>query len=159
MASKIKTGEWTILYVIAGIIDLIQFFGDLLLTEAAFVPEAGSAIADPFIGLAIGGYLQWRGVDMIKQPKRILSLVGVTGLEELTGGIAPAWIIDIWYIHKTVKMDDAQLEAQRGQEIGQMREFYNKDGRRAPDIERSSVQTEADPLYKNGVRRITKAKI
>ncbi len=159
MASKIGKGEWLGLYVIMGIIDILQFLGDLLLTEAFFIPEAGSAVADPFIGVALGGYFQWRGVDMIRQPKRILSLIGVAGLEEISGGIAPAWIVDVWYIQRSVRMEDAQLNAQREQEIGQMRQHYNKNGRREPEIERAGDQSDNTPLYKDGVRRITKAKL
>ncbi len=154
MASKISKKEWVALYAITGIIDLIQILGDLLLTEAYAAPEIISAAADPVIGTLIGGYFQFRGVDMIHQPKRILSLVGIGGLDELTGGIASFWVVDIWYIHRTVKMEEAQLKNQRAQEISVMRQQYNENGRRASEMERSKVNTVAEtPLNTGNSRR------
>lgn len=134
MASRIGKVEWLALYVFAGTIDVVQFFGDLLLTEAAFIPELISEVADPFIGTMLGGYLQFRGTDIIHKPKRILSLMGVTGLEELTGGMAPAWVIDIWYIHRDVRNEEAGIKTAQAEMLAM-----------------KSMQ--ANPLYSEGRRR------
>ena len=123
MASRIKKSGWLALYIITGTIDLIQIIADLTLTEFVGAPEIGSEIADPFIGLILLGYFQLKGVSIITKPSRLISLLGVTGLEELTGGLAPAWILDVWYIHKTVRREEAAAAAAREQEEA----FQNQD--------------------------------
>ncbi|TAK93608.1 hypothetical protein EPO05_07025 [Patescibacteria group bacterium] len=79
---------------------------------------------------------------MIKNWTRLASLVGATVLEEVSISIAPAWIIDVWYIHRTVKQEDAKLAARREQEAmleNNIRQPLYEDGVRAPR-KRSTVQ-------------------
>jgi hypothetical protein len=140
MSSKIGKGEWVLLYVVTGIIDIAQFligfFGAWLSAFAVgLILIAINEAADPFIGGALVVYFQLRGVSLIKHPSRLLSLIGVAGLEEVTGGIAPAWIVDIWYIHRTVKQEDAEMAAQQAQEIaiqGDARQPMYQNGQRLP---------------------------
>ncbi|MDE2040893.1 MAG: hypothetical protein KGI59_00700, partial [Patescibacteria group bacterium] len=97
--SKISTGEWVAVYCIAGIIDIVQWF---------LIPLVGAdTIADPFIGILFALYFQLRGVSMTRRISRLVSLVGTTALEEFSFSIAPAWIVDVWYIHRSVRQEDA----------------------------------------------------
>jgi hypothetical protein len=134
MASRIGKWEWGALYAVAGTIDVVQWAADFVLG----VGEGVNEIADPIIGIALGGYFQLRGVSMIKRPERLLSLVGGYLAEALSVSIAPAWIIDVWLIHKSVRQEEAQLKAM--QEEGQEQEIMGQD----------NVQR---PLYQNGIRR------
>jgi hypothetical protein len=106
MKSKISKGEWFLIYAIAGIIDIIQF-----VISFTGVGIAVNEVADPIIGITLLGYFQIRGVSMIKHPSRLLSLLGVAGLEAITGGIAPAWVVDVWYINRTVKAEEAGADS------------------------------------------------
>ncbi len=156
MASKIKKNEWLILLALTGTIDLVQFFADLFLTEFFGAPEIVSEIADPFIGIGLVTYLQLRGVEMIRNPKRLLSLLGVTGLEELTGGLAPAWVLDIWYIRNSVQQEEAAIKAQKEQEmnLSDIRQPLYSNGRRAPRAEiEERTKTAQRPVNNMGSRR------
>ncbi len=147
MASKIKKPEWIALFAVTGLIDLVQLLGDLFLSEAFAAPEVINEIVDPFIGVFLGGYFQFRGVEILRQPKRVLSLLGVTGLEELTGAMAPGWVFDVWYIYKSVRTEEAESQAQKEQEewkqqVMQQARASNFNGRReaslGPEAERVS---------------------
>lgn len=116
MASRIGKGEWVALYAITGVIDIIQLAADLFLSEFFGIPEIVSEVGDPIVGVTLVAYFQLRGVSLINKPARIFSLLGVTGLEELTGGLAPAWIVDVWYIQRSVRQEEAELAAQKEQE-------------------------------------------
>lgn len=105
MNSRIGKGEWLLVYIAAGFLDIAQILIDLTGIGIGF-----NAVADPFIGLIFAGYFQWRGVSMLYHPTRLLSLLGVTALEEVTGSMAPAWILDVWYIHRTVRIEQAAAE-------------------------------------------------
>ena len=101
--SKIGKVEWLIIYIVAIIIDIIQIFFPGL-----------DLLADVAIGFTFFFYFKLRGVDLIKHPTRLISLLGFTALAEtLSVGIAPAWIVDIWYIHKNVRNDDKIFKAQQ----------------------------------------------
>jgi len=114
--STMGTAGWLVLGGIAAAIDVIQFlvgvFGAALsvfVVGAALV--AANEVADPFIGAAIAGYLQVRGISMITHVNRLLSLLCVGGIDELTGGMASFWVVDIWYIYRTVKKENALIKA------------------------------------------------
>jgi len=132
-----------------GTIDAIQFFADLFLTEFAGIPEIVSEFADPFIGILLCIYFELRGVQIIKQPKRLFSLLGITGMEELTGGLAPAWTLDVWYIYRSVKNDEAIQKAQRETKAmgGAMVKALNQEGRR------EAMAAARRPLNEGGVRQ------
>jgi len=157
MASKIGKGGWILLYAVTGVIDLAQFligfFGAWLSLFAVglFIIAVNEA-ADPFIGGALVVYFQLRGVSLIRHPSRLFSLIGVAGLEEVTGGIAPAWIVDIWYIHSTVKKEEAELAAQQKQEAmlqSSANQPLYQDGARMP---RAQTTEPTGPAYVDGIR-------
>jgi hypothetical protein len=126
--SKVTKFEWLALYVITGIIDLAQIAVSLTGIGIAF-----SEAAEPVIGIFLIGYFQLRGVSMIKHPSRLISLLGVAGFEVFTGGIAPAWIVDVWIIHKTVRNEEAGIQTEETTNELLMNEIRK-------------------PLYKNGIR-------
>jgi hypothetical protein len=165
MASKISKGEWLGLYLITGIIDIIQIIID-------FFPPIGESIneaADIVIGILLLAYFQLRGVSMFNKISRVASLLGVGVLEEMTGGLAPAWILDVWYIHRTVKQEEVESQAQAKQEEmlqSNMRQPLNVNGIRAPRSIQATNTEQADdetaesirsvdlkPLNMNGIRR------
>ncbi|MBU6232357.1 hypothetical protein KGP36_07020 [Patescibacteria group bacterium] len=104
--SKIGKGEWLMLYLAAGGIDVLQWALDITGIGAGF-----NELADPLIGVSIAAYFQIRGVSMIRHAGRIASLLGLTALEEVSVSVAPAWIIDIWYMQKSVAKEDAEEQA------------------------------------------------
>ena len=165
MASKIGKSGWIGLYVVSGVMDVVQFFlgvlGWLLSeTVVALVLIAINDYADPFIGVALLGFFELRGVSMIRHWQRGLSLLGVAGLDELTGGVASFWIVDVWYIHNTVKKEEMELQAQREQTMtitAGNRQPANRGGIRQPNTQTtasmSSTRTyNLAPLNKDGVR-------
>ncbi len=129
MKSKISKGEWFLIYAIAGIVDLIQ-----LIISFTGVGIAINEVADPIIGITLLGYFQIRGVSMIKHPSRLLSLLGVAGLEAITGGIAPAWIVDVWYINRTVKAEEVGADSDN-------------------EVSTLLQNNIRKPLYENGIRK------
>ena len=146
MNSKIGKVEWLLLYIGAGLIDIFQWFFVVI-----------NPVADPIIGVFIAGYFQMlRGVSMITRPSRLASLVGVTAIEEISGGLAPAWIIDIWYIHRSVRQEEAEMQAAQEQALmlqNNTRRFRNRDGVRDDMRNNTEGQTNNEPLVKNRVRR------
>jgi len=102
-----KDFKWKILYVAAGMIDIAQWVVDLIVGPG----EVGNEVADPFIGLGFGLFFQLEGVSMVKRISRLLSLVGGYAAEALSASVAPAWIVDVWYIHRTVKEEWAAEQA------------------------------------------------
>ncbi|MBU6426662.1 hypothetical protein KGQ27_00245 [Patescibacteria group bacterium] len=163
MASKIGKTEWWFLYGITGIIDIIQYVIDF-----TGIGEVINMIFDPACGALIGVYFQLRGVSMIKRPGRLISLVGVAGIGELTGGIASFWIVDIWYIQRSVKQEDAELQAQKEQEemlSNTVQQPLYKDGVRQPQMVTQTANTydpsayrnaNTKPLVNDGIRRASK---
>ena len=155
MASKITKTGWKGLYIAFGIVDVVQIIIDFFPPEG----ETFNEIADPVIGGLLFAYFQTHGVSMLKYPSRLASLLGVAGLEELTGGIAPAWIIDIWYIKKTVMKEEAaeqEAVAQAMMLVNENNQPVNSDGVRAPKTENvNPEQNEANsrPLYSGGIGR------
>jgi hypothetical protein len=111
---------WAITAVVAIVIDIVQFligfFGAWLsvFVIGAFL-VAANEVADPFIGGLAAAYFSMRGISMIKHWDRLLSLLCVAGVDELTGGMASFWIIDVWYIWKSVKREEAELQAAKEQ--------------------------------------------
>jgi hypothetical protein len=109
MASKIRKKEWFALYVITGAIDAFQILIDLFFTEFIAAPEVVNEFIDGVVGVGLAGYFQFlRGVSLINHPSRLLSLLGMEVLTDVTGGAASFWVLDVWYIHKTVKQEDAE---------------------------------------------------
>ena len=108
MASRISKSGWVTLYIVTGLIDVIQWLIDL-----TGIGLGVNELIDPFIGVLLAAQFQFRGVSLVSRPSRLFSLLGVTILEEISFGIAPAWILDVWYIHSDVKKENAQTKAVR----------------------------------------------
>lgn len=159
MASKIGKGEWIMLYSVSAGIDAFQFAIDFTGIGAVI-----NAFADPVIGALFLVYFQVRGVSMFSRLSRAASLIGVLGIEEITGGIAPAWILDVWYIHRSVHKEDAEAEAAKAVERQLANErykpFYDEGGIRQPRdlmdndaLGNSSRNADLRPLVTDGIRR------
>lgn len=147
--SKIGKVEWILLYAIAGLIDAIQ----IIITFTG-VGIAVSELADPIIGIVLVLYFQIRGVSMIKHPSRLISLLGIEGLETFTGGIATAWFFEIWYIHKTVRKETAEYKESEAQQLllqnNIRRPLYDANGVRQPRNEK--IESITKSLNIDGIR-------
>jgi uncharacterized membrane protein len=108
---KSQGKKWVFLYILMGIIDLAQIIVDFTGVGIAF-----SVAADPFIGAILLGIFQFAfRINMITKPARIASILAVMGLDFLTGGIAPFWIVDVWYVRRDVRKEEAEEEEKRRQ--------------------------------------------
>lgn len=159
MSVRINKTGWIILGISALVIDIIQFligvFGVALSTVAigAFIVAVNEA-ADPFIGIAIAGLLQWRGVNLIKYPSRLFSLLGVLGIDFITGGIASFWVLDIWYIYWTVAKEERAEKAAAAQASfldQNARQPLNQGDRREPRGD--DFNENSGPNHFDGMRR------
>ncbi len=135
MSRKDKSKHWVLLYTFAGGMDIIQFvFIELILVWFFGIGALVNEILDPIVGIIIALWIQFiKKVSLISRPGRLISLIGTEALAALTGGIAQLWILDVWYIHSTVKKEEAELRAQEEQE--------------------KMSQSSNVPLYSNGARR------
>ena len=145
------------LYVAAGTIDLVQFVIGLLEVPLSAIAVglaliAANEAADPFIGLALLGYFEIKGVKMITHWNRALSLLCVGGVDELTGGIASFWILDVWYIQKDLRKEDVAIQATQEGEYqikmaqGMQKQLYMNGRRNVSNAETNR------PAYANGSR-------
>ncbi len=154
MASKIGKTEWKLLYVITGAVDFIQFvIIELILVWVFGIGAVINEILDPIVGVLIAGYLQIRGVSLFKHPSRLASLLGMELLEEFTGGVAQAWIIDIWYIHRNVQQEEIGIQAAQEQERQlhpDIRQPLNNSGMRMPKPQ--NIESFPQPVNMNGIR-------
>lgn len=132
--SKLGKLDWIFLYALAAIVDIIQIVIDFT-GVGIIVSEA----IEPIMGVFLIIYLQVRKFSVLQKPSVLLSLLGVAGLEVITGGIAPAWVVDIWWIQKADKKDKAYNKEQQNQEelfsniIRQP--LYDSNGVRRPQIQ------------------------
>ena len=107
--NKGKGFKWTLLYIFTGVVDLVQIIIDF--TGIGIVVSEAIEAAMPFI---IFVTLQiFFKISLISKPSRLLSIIGATGFGFITGGIAPFWILDIWYLQRSVKAEDAQYTAEQ----------------------------------------------
>jgi hypothetical protein len=136
--SKLGKLDWIFLYILAGFVDVAQIIIDL-----TGIGIAVSTAAEPVIGVFLIGYLQIRGFSVLKHPSILVSLIGAVGLGAITGGIAPAWVVDIWWIQRVVKKEKAQYEEQQEQEEtfsnNIRRPLYDPDGIRRPQIQNNNA--------------------
>ena len=143
--------EWKILYAVTGTIDLVQWIIDF-----TGVGEVVNEFADPVVGIFLALYFQLRGISMVKRISRLLSLVGGYAAEALSASVAPAWIIDVWYIHKTGKeewaMQQASLaETEGDQENQPLNRMVNGQVMRQPPIIQKPLNQEGVRLPNGGV--------
>ena len=137
MASKIGKKEWIALYVITGLIDVFQILIDLFLTEFFAIPEAVNEVINIVVGAGMLIYFPLRGVSLLKHPSRIASILGMEVLTDITGGAASFWVLDIWYIHKNVKQEEAEEKAKKELAIRMAidRQALNQNGVRLPETQ------------------------
>lgn len=137
MASKIGKKEWIALHVLTGLLDIFQIAIDLFLTEFFAAPEVLNEFIDVVVGIAMLAYFPLRGVSLIKHPSRIASILGMEVLTDITGGAASFWILDIWYIHKNVKKEEAEEKAKKELAIRMAidRQALNQNGVRLPETQ------------------------
>lgn len=102
---KKKTLLWISLYILTGIIDIAQFISTL----TGFGIVLNEAV-EPFVGVGLLIILQSFGVSVINNPKRLASLLASFGLDAISAGAAPFWIMDVFYIHYSYRHEQAQLE-------------------------------------------------
>ena len=149
---KVSFAKWFILFALTGILDIAQFVIDL-----TGVGVAVSEIAEPFIGVGLLAIFQIMKINVLNKPKRIGSILGAFGLDALTGGLAPLWIIDIWYIYYDVRKEEVAVQAQYEAKLGEQaaeQKFLYSEGRRLPEneIESQTRNTNLRPLVVDGVR-------
>src|ERR1035437_5619947 len=143
--------EWKVLYGVSGTIDVIQWAIDF-----TGVGEVVNEFADPILGVCLALYFQLRGISIIKDMRRLASLVGGYFAEALTASIAPAWIIDVWYIHKTVKeewtAEQASLaETEGDQEDQPLNRMVNGQSMRRPPVIQKPLNQGGKRLPNGGV--------
>lgn len=127
MASKIGKTEWKAAFGLAGLIDVLQWVLDFFAVGLVI-----NEVLDPIVGVLMLIYFQLRGASILSKPKRFLSLVGAYAGEAVTDSIAPAWIIDVWYIRGDIAQEEAAAQAQK---------------------EQQEMNNVLQPLYKGGVRQ------
>lgn len=154
MASKIGKNEWKIVYVVVGLIDFIQFvIIEVILVWVFGVGVLINEVLDVVVGILLALYFQLRGVNLFKRINRLASMVGMEALEELTGGVAQLWILDVWYIHGDVKREEAESDSQQEQESllnNSIRQPLYKDGMRQPESKQG--QTNLAVRNTSGIR-------
>ena len=147
MNSKIKKVEWYALYGFTGLVDIFQILIDLFLTEFVAAPEVVNEFIDVAMGVGLIGYFQLRGVSMVNKPARLFSMLGMEALTDVTGGAASLWILEVWYINKTVKQEEAELAAQKQQESmlqNDIRQPVNNNGVRLPNTQTANSYSQSN---------------
>jgi hypothetical protein len=110
--AKGKGAKWIFLYAIVGAIDAFQALSTA--TGLGVMISEAIEVVMPFA--LIGALKKFYDVSIITNPKRLLSILGATGFDALTGGVAPFWIVDVIYIHYDVKIEDRRNAADNKQE-------------------------------------------
>jgi hypothetical protein len=155
MASRIGKTEWKIVYLVTGFLDFVQFvIIELILVWFFGLGAAINEILDPIVGFALAIYLSIRGVNLFQRMNRLVSMVGMEAASEFTGGAVQLWILDVWYIHRDVKKEEAEAQAQKemAEEMSNVtQQPLNQGGVRAPDEPDESSPEET--LNTNGRRR------
>ncbi len=157
MAQKPKKRaiRWFVLFGISGLVDLIQIIIDFT-GAGVIISEILEAIM-PFV--LIGLFLLFR-IPVITKINRLLSIAATDLGDAVTGGAAPFWVLDVWYIYRDVKKEEAAIAEQEmeAELISQVRKPLNTDGRRLPQNQEeggASVVRNQNlrPLNMNGVRQ------
>jgi len=123
--------RWVVLYGFAIIVDIVQILIDLTGIGIA-ISEAMEVVTGP----ALIGLFSLFKIPIITKPKRIASLLGLALGDAITGGIAPFWVVDVWYIHSDVKKEEAAEQARQEREM-------------------MLGNTIRQPLYRDGIRQST----
>ncbi|MEK7641995.1 MAG: hypothetical protein AAB365_03325 [Patescibacteria group bacterium] len=144
---KKKTIQWAILYIVAGVVDIVQ----ILITFTG-VGVIISELLELITGPVLLGLLLLFRIPIFNKPTRLISLMAFALGDAVTGGIAPFWTFDVWYIYNDVKKEEAQIQAQQQQKSllsNSIRSPRNVGGVRQPA---GSSATAALRVNKGGVR-------
>jgi len=140
---------WLLMYAFTGAVDLFQ-----IIVSATGIGIGASEIVEfsmPFILIFIFQFII--KASILTKPARLASIAGALGLGAITGGIAPFWIVDVWYIHRSVKMEDAMYaEEESKTELLQnnIRTPLYGDGIRQP--RNSTIETQSRSRNVDGIR-------
>lgn len=141
-APKKKTLRWITLYTVSGVVDIVQIIIDF--TGIGVAVSEALEIAMPFVLIGLLGLFR------IFSVKRVLSVAVTDAGDALTGGFAPFWIFDVWYIHRDVRITEAmQRAAEEGDAMLQPMAPLNQDGVRAPATTTGTGNTQSDPAVRN----------
>lgn len=149
--NRSKGVGWIIMYLFTGVVDLVQIF--VSATGFGIALSEGIELAMPFILIFVFQFIIKASV--ITKPDRLGSIAGALGLGALTGGIAPFWIVDVWYIHRSVKKEDAKYNRQEQKQqllANNIRQTLYKDGVRQPQRPEQDEDNDSGPRYKEGIR-------
>jgi hypothetical protein len=142
--------KWWLLYAFTGLIDGIQLL--IGWTGIGTVISEAFELVMPFILI---GSLFFMKVSLFRHPKRLISIIGITGLDAITAGIAPFWVLDVWYIQRDVKKEDAEiLVQQQSVQLSSQTPLY-KDGKRQvtpPLLPEAGRNSNFKPLIVDGIR-------
>ena len=101
------------------------------------------------------GSLMLMKISLFQYPLRLVSIFGITGLDAVTGGIAPFWILDVWYLQHSVKKEDSESILVSNQIQVQNNYPLIQDGTRRPTpppLPESARNQNTKPLVNNGIR-------
>lgn len=142
---------WLIMYLFTGAIDLFQII--VSATGIGIVASEVVEFAMPFILIFVFQFVIKASV--LTKPDRLASIAGALGLGALTGGIAPFWIVDVWYIHRSVRKEDAEFNKQEEKQkllTNNVRRTLYQDGVRQPQKLEQDEGNDSRPQYKEGIR-------
>jgi hypothetical protein len=151
---KVSSGKLWSLVIVSGVVDLIQ-----IILDFTGIGIAVSEAIEAAMPLVICGMCWKFNIPIFSNPKRLASIFGAVGLDAITGGLAPFWILDAWYIKHDVEKDQKKMVAMAAAEqmTSQMnvRNPLNTNGVRQPQIEEQSVQNRlaTAPRYSGGIGR------
>lgn len=149
MAQPVKKSRtrWPVLFVVSGTVDLIQIVIDF--TGVGVVVSEIMEGVTPFLLL---GLFKIYKINILNNPKRLGSMFVSLAGDAITGGFAPFWILDVYYIYRDVKATEAAEEAQQQQEMllrSASRQPLYVDGARAPQQRNANL----GPAVVDGIRQ------
>jgi hypothetical protein len=137
MAFRNKKPNWPLLYVVVGLIDLVQeLFLEAILTWVFGTGALANEALNPAIGLALVGYFELHDVTILANWKRSGWLIGTEAVGLFSLGFLDLWVIAVWRIHKSYKAEQAAKPQQTPPQSQTTNQY--------------SEQTQ--PLYVNGAR-------
>lgn len=142
--------RWLVLFGFSGTIDIIQ-----LLVSLTGIGIAVSEAMEVAMGPALIGLFALFKIPILTKPRRIASLLGVALGDAITGGIAPFWIVDVWYIYHDVKKEEKAEDTARAQQINtenNIRQPLYQNGVRRSIAERTAAGTSSPNINRDGMR-------
>lgn len=141
--------RWIVLFGITGTVDAVQF-----VIGFTGVGIAVSEILEVVTGPVLIGLFVLFKISIFNKPKRIASLLGLALGDAITGGFAPFWVVDVWYIYSDVKKEEAEAEAQQQEEAmlsNSIRQPLYRDGARMPRQQTQTASSGGDTSYKRNI--------